>query len=206
MSRAFGSISMAIGKIEKEEAAEKEVNTTMGVNFLIIILGSNSPLSLCLSLLPLMGSKLNVIQLEALRRDIKTKAASNPRGLLLGLYCICLVLLLPLLLMLLLLLLLSLVINWGHRNFERKWNSATVAPQLMDESGRGIFPSHSLSLSLTATRPACSPARLPYNPFRVDNGGDCLNCHRWQLATGAVTSNCSSSFLHATLALHLKMP
>lgn len=111
---------MAIGKIEKEEAAEKEVNTTMGVNFLIIILGSNSPLSLCLSLLPLMGAKLNVIQLEALRRDIKTKAASNPRGLLLGLYCIYLVLLLPLLLMLLLLLLLSLVINWGHRNFERK--------------------------------------------------------------------------------------
>lgn len=127
MSRAFGSISMAIGKIEKEEAAEKEVNTTMGVNFLIIILGSNSPplssprsLCLSLSLLPLMGAKLNVIQLEALRRDIKTKAASNPRGLLLGLYCIYLVLLLPLLLMLLLLLLLSLVINWGHRNFERK--------------------------------------------------------------------------------------
>lgn len=83
MSRAFGSISMAIGKIEEDEAAEKEVNTTMGVNFLIIILGSNSPpLSISLSL---KGAQLNVIQLEALRRDIKTKAASNPRGLLLGL-------------------------------------------------------------------------------------------------------------------------
>lgn len=36
---------MAIGKIEEkqEELAEKEVNTTMGVNFLIIILGSDSP-------------------------------------------------------------------------------------------------------------------------------------------------------------------
>lgn len=74
---------MAIGKIEEDEAAEKEVNTTMGVNFLIIILGSNSPpLSISLSL---MGAQLNVIQLEALRRDIKTKAASNPRGLILGL-------------------------------------------------------------------------------------------------------------------------
>lgn len=70
---------MAIGKIEEkqEELAEKEVNTTMGVNFLIIILGSDSP--------PGMGAKHNVIQLETQRQDIKTKAASNPRGLLLGL-------------------------------------------------------------------------------------------------------------------------
>lgn len=84
MSRAFGSISMAIGKIEKEEAAEKEVNTTMGVNFLIIILGSNSPpLS---SLAPYGGqAQRNSIRGAATRYQNKSsiKSAGAALGLIL---------------------------------------------------------------------------------------------------------------------------
>lgn len=176
MNRSFGSISMAIGLHwgKEKKAAEKEVNTTMGVNFLIIILGSDSPRAR-------HGAKLNVIQLETQRQDIKTKAASNPRGLLLGL-CIASVVVVAAAATT------AAVVVIGNKlgspQFRKKVkfcnccsSHSTTADGWISQPKRAaceISTSHSLSPTSSAP-----PARLPYNPFRVDNGGNCLS--DWQL-------------------------